>query len=85
LREDREECEESNDDKKRREETSFASNMVENPTDENMRDCKCRSCKSEAKKCENNEILKRELSDLIAEVKKKDSTHTNKKVKRWRT
>ncbi len=79
LREDKEDHEEANDVKKREEETSFASDTVEKPTVKNLRDCEHMIDKTEAKKCENNEISKIEPSELIAEVKKKDSAQKNER------
>ncbi len=82
LREDTEEHEEANDVKKREEETSFVSNIVKKQAAENLRDCECMSNKNDAKKCKNNEISKREPSELTAEVKKKDYTQKNERKTR---
>ncbi len=80
---DTEKCEEDNDVQKREEETSFASNMVTKPMDENVRNCECMSNKNEAKKCENNEISMRKVSESIAEIKNKDFMQKNeRKMKR---
>jgi len=83
LREDKEEHEEANDVEKREEEMSFVSDTVKRQAEEKFNDCKCMSNKSEAKKCKNDEIIKREPSKLIAEVKRKDSEQKNeRKMKR---
>jgi len=71
LREDTEEREEANDVKKKEEETSLASDMVEKRTEEKLRGCERMSDKSEVKKCENDEILKRKVCESIDETKEK--------------
>jgi len=77
------ECREANDVKKREKEMSFVSDTVERKAEEKFDDCRRMNDKSEAKKCENDEILMRKVSESIDEVKNDDYTQKNeRKTKR---
>jgi len=55
--------------------------MVKKSTDKNLRDCECMINKNEVKNCENNEIMKREVCESIAEVNTKIICKEQKKNK----